>query len=148
VSYMTVDRIIHRLEEFGPQYFILAQATGISEGDYRRISSAVKGQSLLHAGEEIPINTENAPRLAAAVEALKQRALPAAAENSSGEPDGDAATRALEKVDRALASVVDEIARLHNLSLHKDQRERLNKAVVAQLHRLPMFQFTELRRAG
>ena len=42
-SYMTVDKIIRRLEEFGPQYFELAQATGISEEEYRRIQSAVHG---------------------------------------------------------------------------------------------------------
>lgn len=71
LSRATADRIIARLEEFGPQYFVLAQATGITESEYRRIRPAVHGQALLHAGEEIPITPENGPRLAAAVEALK-----------------------------------------------------------------------------
>ena len=48
----------------------------------------------------------------------------------------------------ALASAVGQIARLHAQPLHKDQRDRFNTAIVAQLHRLPMFQFTEWRRAG
>jgi len=75
VSYNTVDKIIRRLEEFGPAYFLLVQATGITDNEYRRISSAVKEKKLLHAGEEIPIIAENAPKLAAAVEALR-RELP------------------------------------------------------------------------
>ena len=77
LSGSTADLTIRRLEEFDPTYFVLAQATGITESEYRRISSAVHEQKLLHAGEEIPITAENAPRLAAAVEALKQQALPA-----------------------------------------------------------------------
>jgi len=69
-THKTVDKIIRRLEEFGPAYFMLVQATGISDNDYRRIASSVKELNLLHAGEEIPIVAENAPKLAAAVEAL------------------------------------------------------------------------------
>jgi hypothetical protein len=73
VSHVTVDKLIGRLEEFGPAYFILAQATGITPEQYRRIQGSVRGQALLHAGEEIPINADNAPRLAAAVEELRRR---------------------------------------------------------------------------
>jgi hypothetical protein len=72
VSHVTVDKLIGRLEEFGPAYFILAQATGITPEQYRRIQGSVRGQALLHAGEEIPINAENPPRLAAAVEELRR----------------------------------------------------------------------------
>ena len=82
VSYMTVDKIIRRLEEFGPAYFFLTQATGITDREYREISSAVRDQKLLHAGEEISIDAENAPKLTAAIEALRrdgQRSLPLSA---------------------------------------------------------------------
>ena len=85
VSYMTVDRIIRRLEEFGPAYFLLTQATRITDNEYRRIHASVQGQNLLCAGEEIPITAENAPKLAAAVQALKQQALlPAIADAKDG----------------------------------------------------------------
>ena len=86
VSYMTVDKIIRRLEEFGPAYFFLTQATGITDREYREISSAVRDQKLLHAGEEISIDAENAPKLAAAVEALKQQACLSAVAESKAEP--------------------------------------------------------------
>ena len=62
ISRSAADQIIQRLEEFGPAYFILAQVAGISVNEYRRISSAVRGQNLLHAGEEIPIDADHAPR--------------------------------------------------------------------------------------
>ena len=86
VSYMTVDKIIRRLEEFGPAYFFLTQATGITDREYREISSAVRDQKLLHAGEEIPIDAENAPKLAAAVEALKQQACLSAEAEAEAKP--------------------------------------------------------------
>ena len=82
VSHVTADKIIGLLEEFGPAYFLLSQATRISEREYRQISSAVRGQNLLCAGEEIPIDADHAPKLNAAIEQLRREsaaALPAEA---------------------------------------------------------------------
>ena len=93
-SHVTVDKVIHRLEEFGPQYFLLVQATGISDNDYRNIHSRVAGEKLLHAGEEIPISAENAPRLSAAIEQMRREAalLPAVAESKAGPAVAEAET--------------------------------------------------------
>ena len=82
VSHVTADKIIGLLEEFGASYFLLSQATRISEREYRQISSAVRGQNLLCAGEEIPIDADHAPKLNAAIEQLRREsaaALPAEA---------------------------------------------------------------------
>jgi len=144
----TADLIIRRLEEFGPSYFVLAQATGITESGYRRISSAVHDQKLLHAGEEIPIAAEQAPRLAAAVEELRKQAPPPLAAPALAKSVPEAVERSFEKVERSLAAVVAEIARLHNLPLDRKQRERLQRIVVKQLHRIPLFQLSELRRVS
>ena len=166
----TADLIIRRLEEFGPSYFVLAQATGITESEYRRISSAVRDQKLLHAGEEIPITAENAPRLAAAVEALRRASTPTLPAPLSAEADAKAGAagtyaaagpaaesagstmqdvfRSLEQAERTLTAAVDQIARLHNMSLSRAQRDRLLRSVVKQLHRIPLFQLSELRRAS
>jgi hypothetical protein len=157
----TANSIIKRLEEFGPQYFILAQATGIKPEQYRRIQSSVRGQKLLHAGEEIPIEPKNAPRLSAAVEELRRvqkadsNAGPRAGEQA-GMIDAPAPAasvpedlnRALDKLERALAAAIDEIARLHALRLGVDLRERLLRSVIAQLHRIPIIQLTEMRRVS
>ena len=68
------DQIIRNLEEFGPDYFVIAQVTGISANEYRRISGSVSNHALLYAGEAIPMEVENAPRLVAAVDALRREA--------------------------------------------------------------------------
>ena len=54
------DQIIRNLEEFCPDYFVVAQVTGIPAAEYRRIRGAVSNHKLLRAGEEIPIAVENA----------------------------------------------------------------------------------------
>lgn len=44
----SADKIIRRLEEFGPQYFRLARATGITAEEYRRIAGSVNDKGLAH----------------------------------------------------------------------------------------------------
>jgi hypothetical protein len=61
------DRIIRLLEEFGPSYFELSQVIRISAETFRAIAPAVSDGVLLHKGEAIPINGENARKVAAAV---------------------------------------------------------------------------------
>ena len=56
--------------------------------------------------------------------------------------------RALDKMERALAAAIDEVARLHALPLDSAQRARLLRSVVAQLYRIPMIQLTEMRRVS
>jgi hypothetical protein len=89
ISRRWADVVIAQLKEFGPQYFVLAQATGIRPDEYRRIRGAVRGNALLLAGEEIPIDADNAPRLAAAVEELR-RGPGAGQERDSGPMEGHA----------------------------------------------------------
>ena len=55
ISKAWANRMIQYLEEFGPAYFLLAQVARVTPEEYRRISGSVRGQALLHAGEEIPI---------------------------------------------------------------------------------------------
>jgi len=145
ISRVTAEKIIGRLEEFGPQYFVLAQATGITPTEYRRISGAVRGQALLHAGEAIPINAENAPRLAAAVAELRrgQKAEDGDAAAQAGARPEDL-NRTLDKLERTLTAVVSEVGRVHGLRLDGAQIERLQKIVLAQLRRMPMVQLMQI----
>ncbi len=141
MSRASADRIIGLLQEFGPQYFVLAQATGINAVEYRRISGAVRGQALLHAGEEIPIQAENAPRLAAAVEELRrgQKAGHKDATEQAG-TKGEDLNRTLDKLERTLTAVVSEAGRVHGLRLDVAQIERLQNIVLEQMRRMPMVQ--------
>jgi hypothetical protein len=72
ITFVTANKIVRQLAEFGPEFFTLTQLTHVTAEEYRRLRPAVRGHALLHAGEEIPIEAENGPRLAAAIEELRQ----------------------------------------------------------------------------
>lgn len=135
----TADKIIKRLEEFGPQYFRLAQATGISPDEYRRIAGSVGENGLSHAGELIPITAEETPRLIAAVEELRQQAGPAVAKSEAEKLDS-----AIEKAERQFRAAVDEVRRVEHLPLDAARRQRFSSRVSAQLGRLSMVQVISL----
>lgn len=131
ITQPSADKIIRRLEEFGPQYFRLAQATGITPEEYRRIAGSVSEKGLAYAGELIPITAEEGPRLIAAVEELRQR--------SRLEPATDDATsqdRAIEKAERMLRAAVDEARRVRAMPLDTARQQQLATKVSAQTRRL------------
>ena len=134
------DRVIRWLEEFGPQYFRLAQATGITPEEYRRIAGSVNEKGLAHAGELIPITTEDAPRLIAAVEELRRQAEPEAGKGEAEDQD-----RAIEKAERLLRTAVNEIGRVEEMPLNAARRQRLFTRLSAQIRRLRMVQEVSVR---
>jgi hypothetical protein len=136
----TAEQIIHRLEEFGPQYFTLAQVTGVTPEQYRRLAASVSEKGLLYAGEAIPIAAENASRLSAAVEELRRVPKPATREKEANCQD-----QAFEKVERLLTSAVDGIARLQTMSLDGEQSDRLSSIIIAHLKRLGIVPVTRQR---
>jgi hypothetical protein len=93
---------------------VIAQVTGISADEYRRISGSVSHHTLLHAGEEIPIELENAPRLVAAVEPLRIEA---------------AAARCFAKAERALRIALAELDKLRLMPVDIGGRMRLQTAI-------------------
>jgi hypothetical protein len=120
----SAEAIIRNLEEFGPDYFVIAQVTGISADEYRRIGGSVSSHALLHAGEEIPIALENAPRLIAAVDALRREVAEA--------PPADTATeaaRCFAKAERALRTGLTELDKLRLMPLDIGGRMRLQTAI-------------------
>lgn len=148
ISRKTAEQIIRRLEEFGPQYFTLAQVTGVTPEEYRRIAGSVSEKGLIHAGETIAIAAENAPRLNAAIgeiKALRREPKPAGdAEDTNGQ-DRAVDDRAIEKVEALLRSAVNGFERLHAMPLGEERRERLSTILVAQLQRLSMARVTAFR---
>jgi hypothetical protein len=77
------DRIIRLLEEFGPSYFELSQVRRISAGTFRAIAPAVSDGVLHHNEEAIPINGENARKVAAAVVEIRSARPKKSAEASA-----------------------------------------------------------------
>ncbi len=76
ISRAEANRIIQRFEEFGQSYFDLSRVVRISPESYRAIAHAVKEKTIEHDGEVIPLTSENAQRVTAAVQALRQAAVP------------------------------------------------------------------------
>ena len=71
-----VNRLISRLEEFGPQYFELSQLTRISPETFRAIAPHIHEDGLDCHGEVIALLPENASKLTAAVSKLRAPAEP------------------------------------------------------------------------
>ena len=122
----TADEIIRNLDEFGADYFVMTQVTGISAKEYRRIHGSVSHHALLCAGEEIPIAVENAPRLVAAVEALRREAAnaPAAASDTAAE-----AARCFARAEHAAQTALAEFDKLRLMPLDLGDRMRLQSAI-------------------
>jgi len=80
------NRIIQRFEEFGQSYFDVSRIVRISPESYRAIAHAVKDKTIEHSGETIALTSENAQRVTAAVQALRQAAAPKPEPEAAIEP--------------------------------------------------------------
>src|SRR6202011_952133 len=107
---------------------------------YRRIGGAISGHALLHAGEEIPIQVDNAPRLVAAVDSLLRSALSAPHAAKPPASPGDAADfdHALERVERGLRASLSELDKLSAMRPDTARRIRLRTAVSEAACKLKM----------
>ena len=79
VSRSYADRLIQHLEEFGTNYFRLAEVMQISAETYRLIADSVGDAGMEFNGQNIPINRENRRKIQAAVRAKRTNAQPGAA---------------------------------------------------------------------
>jgi hypothetical protein len=79
VSRVYADRLIHYLEEFGANYFRLAELMKISGDTYRLVADSVSEEGIEFNGQNIPINRQNRRKILAAVRAKRSNAEPKAA---------------------------------------------------------------------
>jgi len=98
-----VTHVINLLNEFGPDYFELAQLTRISPETYRAIQPALHDQGLHVDGEAIALIPANAARISKAVAQLRQAS---AITGTSKEPDQ------LAVLERRCSEIVAEFAEL------------------------------------
>jgi len=106
MSKTQANRIIHLLDEFGPDYFELTQSTRIPAEEYRAIAPAVKDNAIHVNGEAIALIPENTERVAAAVADLRR----AAASEPEGQPPARAGLAALVRRSRAVAAEFAELS--------------------------------------
>jgi hypothetical protein len=85
LSKAQANRFIRYLEEFGPDYFEVAQLTRITPEQYRAIAPAIREKSIHVDGQAIALIPENSDRVAAAVAELRQAAAPVAGPPASAE---------------------------------------------------------------
>ena len=79
VSRQHADHLIRQYAEFGDAYFRLSEIARVSTRTYRQIAPAVDGETIEIDGEKIALTPGNGSRIRAAIQALRTRALPAAA---------------------------------------------------------------------
>jgi hypothetical protein len=148
VTSVTANKIVRQLEEFGPEFFTLAQLTRVTPEEYRRLKVAVRGHKLLHAGEEIPIEAENGPRLAAAIDELRQSAKADLA--TSAEPAESLcaipavsmtdAERGIARARESLNATLTELERLQASQLDLGDLVRLHSLVGYGAHKFNLLQ--------
>jgi hypothetical protein len=130
MSQMHANRLIGYLDEFGPEYFDLAQLTGISPDEYRAIAPAIKDQAVHCNGQIIALLPENTEKLTAAVASLRRSVpRPAAA------PSLSTAER-LRRVERESADLVTEIRELSHGPLETIERARLASVLMGTCQKL------------
>ena len=130
----TADQIIQNLEEFGQDFFSMAQVTGITAHEFRRIRASINNHALLHGGEAIPIEVENAPRLIAALDAIRREAAVAPAP-----PDrATEASRCFAKAERALSTAFAELGKLGVMRLDTNGHARLQAAISEAVGKLSL----------
>jgi hypothetical protein len=125
MSRANANRVIGWLNEFGPQYFEVAQLTRISPETYRALSPSIRDGALHTQSEAIALIPENAERVAAAVAELrKPPAKPA--------PDPIAALR--ERCDE----VVKRFAEIEEAGDHPAALRETLRDVLIHLSRIGM----------
>ena len=112
------NRLIKLLEEFGDTHFTISQATRISPETYRAIAPAIRDNALHVDGEAIALTEENAPRIAAAVDALRRitQEKPSASEPAAPPVEVPAAEAGnedpLEALNRRCTALIGELTAL------------------------------------
>jgi hypothetical protein len=71
LSRATADRIVQQLDEFGAAYFKLAALARLSPETYRRIATAVQGETIQIDGEPVAIHESNALKIRAYIQSLR-----------------------------------------------------------------------------
>lgn len=126
ISRALADKIIRQLEEFGPAFFQLARVTSITPETYRLIAPAVTDEHITANGETIALSTENAPRIAQAVEALRAHA----------EAPPAPASGKLDKAERAVHTALAGLEAMCREALDPEERARLAKLLLGTLKTL------------
>jgi hypothetical protein len=127
-SRTSVNRFVHYLEEFGPDFFHLTQLTRIAPEAYRTIAAQVKPEGLELDGEIIPLTPQNVDRVSAAVAELRRRAQPQIEPGTAKEDPYRELERRLNDLVARIDALPARLAAANEVSLGA-QMARLRKSV-------------------
>jgi hypothetical protein len=105
MSKSNANRLIGLLEKFGPEYFHIAQITGISAADYGAIAPCITPQGIASNGMIIPLKPENSEHISAAIQNLLE-----AHQSAEGTPPKDA----LAELEAAASRLLKQFRALSN----------------------------------
>jgi len=122
ISKAQANRIIRRLDEFGPDYFDLAQLTRITPDEYKAIAPSVDEHALTWNGEQIELIPENAERLAAAVTELRNAA-------AAEPPVVETTTFRIQKLEQRCLDTIRQFRKIRDAKPKYSERQTLLEAV-------------------
>lgn len=100
VSRRHVDRILRVLDEFGPEYFHIAQMTHVTAEEYRAIAPHIGPEGVRMDGAVVALLPENSEQVSSAVSELLRREKPQPAK-----PAPSAAETVLERCEAAAGAL-------------------------------------------
>ena len=139
LSRSTADLVIRQLEEFGPAYFHLASVARISPETFRLIAPSVSEEGVQYGEERIPFSAQNATRIAAAVEDLRERAEAQAQPAPKAAPD---LPRRLRRAQKAQTAVIAEMESVSVQKLDLIERQSLRATIEQGLKKLERLTLT------
>ena len=119
ISRAMADKIIRQLEEFGPAFFQLSRIAHVTPETYRLIAPAVTEEGITANGETVPLSTENAAKVAQAVELLRAQ--------FEAPPSPTPASAQLDKAERAVQAALATLEAMCAEALDPHQRARLGE---------------------
>jgi len=121
----SADNIIRLLDEFGPDYFDLAQLTRISADTYRALAPSIENGVLHIDGDQIALTRENSRKVADAVAQIR-RNLPAPNSGSVSQAER------LKRIDQLCTILAEEF---ESMPGNSQQQYMALSGIVARLSR-------------
>ena len=124
MSRRTAERLMRTYREQGPRVAKLNCFVRIRAAEYQIFNQALTDEGLVYDGGIIALEPENAPRLAHAVDAIR--------ENRAQESDPpDPAGRAFSRAEKSLKVALAEFSRLRAMDLNEEMQRKLAASVEA-----------------
>lgn len=84
ISRPHADSLIRQYDQFGDAYFRLSEIARISPQRFQQIAGRVDADSIEIDGQKLPLTPENAPKIRAAIQALRAQRRPPTARPPAG----------------------------------------------------------------